>query len=82
MDEASVFIGYDSAAVHVAASRRTPIVEVFAGAPNEVFRNRWTPYGSDKVRVIPASGPGDGPAVLAHIERELVMIGVQAVARA
>lgn len=71
---ADVFIGYDSAAVHVAATRQKPIIEVFAGAPTELFRKRWTPSGSDSVRVIPADGQGDGPRVLARIEQELVRI--------
>ena len=71
---ADVFIGYDSAAAHVAASRHVRVVEVFAGAPNEVFRMRWTPFGSDWVRVIPADGPADAPSVLARIEKELIEV--------
>ncbi len=68
MHEADVFVGYDSASAHLAAALGVPVVEVFAGAPNGRFRQRWTPFGDTDVCVIPA----DGPDVLARVELELV----------
>lgn len=67
----SLFIGYDSAAAHLAAGLRTPVIEVFAGAPCERMRQRWTPSGTDWVRVIAADGPQDAPRVLRELEEEL-----------
>ncbi len=69
--ESRVFVGYDSAAAHVAAALGVPTIVVFAGAPSARFRRRWTPSGSGPVEVIPASGPGDAPSVLDRIERAL-----------
>ncbi len=67
----SLFIGYDSAAAHLAAGLETPVIEVFAGAPCERMRQRWTPCGTDWVRVIAADGPQDAPRVLQELEEEL-----------
>ena len=74
MAGADVFIGYDSAAAHVAAAQEVPLIEVFAGAPNDLFRKRWTPYGYGTVCVIPADGREDAPRVLGRIEKELMEI--------
>ena len=69
-----LYIGYDSAAAHLAAAQGVPVISVFAGAPSEVFRQRWTPWGPGPVRVIPADGPQDGPAVLSSIEKSLAEV--------
>ena len=69
--EADVFIGYDSAAAHLAAALAVPVIEVFAGAPSALMRKRWTPSGKGPTWVIPADGPSDAPAVLARITRHL-----------
>ena len=74
MNSADVFLGYDSASAHVAAARFVPVVQVFAGAPSERFRQRWTPFGAGDVCVVPATGPEVGQEVLARVERELVAI--------
>jgi ADP-heptose:LPS heptosyltransferase len=37
------YAGYDSAGQHAAASAGTPLVTVFAGAPSDRFRARWSP---------------------------------------
>ena len=68
---ANVFIGYDSAPAQVAAAMRVPVIEVSAGAPNEVYRKRRTSYGVGSVCVIPAEGPEDAGRVLVRIDREL-----------
>ncbi len=69
-----VYIGYDSAAAHLASALHVPVIEVFTGAASERMRQRWTPAGPGPVHVIPADGPQDGPAVLAKIEERLVEI--------
>ena len=74
MNNADVFLGYDSASAHIAAARFVPVIQVFAGAPSKRFRQRWTPFGAGDVCVVPATGPEDGQDVLARIERELVVI--------
>ena len=68
---ADVFIGYDSAAAHLAAALAVPVIEIFAGAPSELMRKRWTPSGNSQTWVIPADGPSDVPAVLDLIARHL-----------
>ena len=67
-----VYIGYDSAAAHLAAAQGVPVISVFAGAPSERFRRRWTPWGRGPVRVIPAQGSADREAVLSEVEKSLV----------
>lgn len=69
--QADVFIGYDSAAAHLAAALSVPVIEVFAGAPSALMRKRWTPSGESPTWMIPADGPSDAPAVLALISRHL-----------
>ncbi len=73
---ASLYIGYDSAAAHIAAAHGTPVIEVFAGAPNERFRRRWTPAGASPVQVIPVEGVVDEPRVLAQIDRLITGLGL------
>lgn len=68
-----VFVGYDSASAHLAAALDVPVVEVFAGAPSRRFMQRWTPFGRQDVRVIPA----DGSDVLDGVRRELVAVKEQ-----
>ena len=66
-----VYVGYDSAAGHVAAALGVPTIVVFAGAPSERFVKRWTPTGPGIVKVIPAEGPEDAPEVLREIDLAL-----------
>lgn len=67
-----IYIGYDSAAAHLAAAQGVPVISVFAGAPSERFRQRWTPWGRGPVRVVPATGPADREAILSEVEESLV----------
>ena len=69
--KADVFIGYDSAAAHLAAALAVPVIEVFAGAPSALMRKRWTPSGKGPTWVIPADGPTDAPKVLALVAKHL-----------
>jgi hypothetical protein len=40
-----LFIGYDSAAGHVASACRVPLISIFAGAVSERMLERWKPNG-------------------------------------
>ena len=68
---ADLYVGYDSAAAHVAAAYATPVIEIFAGAPSERFRHRWTPAGTAPVRILPAIGPADLSALLQRLAQLL-----------
>lgn len=57
-----LYIGYDSAAQHVAAACGVPLIAIFAGYPNRRFLERWRPTGPGAVTVIEAAG--DDPAAL------------------
>lgn len=67
----SVYVGYDSAAGHLAAAHATPVVSVFAGAPSDRFLSRWTPWGRGPVHVIPAIRTASSSSVLARIATAL-----------
>jgi ADP-heptose:LPS heptosyltransferase len=66
-----LYVGYDSAAGHVAAACGIPVLSIFAGFASERMLQRWRPDGPGAVRVIRADGrtPAD---VLAEVERELM----------
>ena len=66
MTAANVFVGYDSASAHLAAAYRVPVIEVFAGAPNKRFMQRWTPCVEPALVI-----PGDDPDVMSHIRGAL-----------
>lgn len=66
---ADVYVGYDSAAAHLAAAHATPVIEIFAGAPSERFRHRWTPDGPAPVHVLPFTGSTGVAAILRKIDR-------------
>ncbi|MDE0104937.1 MAG: hypothetical protein OXN89_21370 [Bryobacterales bacterium] len=68
---ADLYVGYDSAAAHLAAALGTPLIEVFSGAPSAKFVHRWTPCGSAPVRVVPAAASDAPAAVLARVNAEL-----------
>ncbi len=75
---ADVYIGYDSAAAHVAAAYGTRVIEAFAGAPSERFRQRWTPCGRAAVHVLPAAGAAHAPALLRRVGQLLASRGTPA----
>ena len=82
ISRALVYIGYDSAASHVAASMGMRVAYVSVGAPNETYAARWTPVACDsqfdEVDSISAEGPDDGPAVLERIEAVLEEVSADA----
>ncbi len=52
--QSDLYAGYDSAGQHAAAAAGTPLISIFAGAPSERFRQRWSPHGPGSIRVINA----------------------------
>ncbi len=58
--QASLYVGYDSAAQHVAAACGTPLVTVFAGYPTERMFARWRPCGAGPIRVVRVENPDPG----------------------
>ena len=61
---ANVFVGYDSAAAHMAAALGVSVIDIFVSERSELMRQRWTPSGEQEVWVIPAKGPEDSGTVL------------------
>ena len=53
--QSDLYVGYDSAGQHAAAAATTPLITVFAGAPNRRFRKRWSPSGPGPIHIIDAS---------------------------
>ncbi len=53
--QSDLYTGYDSAGQHAAAASATPMISIFAGAPSDRFRERWSPHGRGPIRVIEAS---------------------------
>ncbi len=53
--QSDLYVGYDSAGQHAAAAAATPLITVFAGAPNRRFRKRWSPSGPGPIHIIDAS---------------------------
>lgn len=47
-----LFVGYDSAAGHIAAALGIPGIDVFRGAVCERMRQRWSPWGEKPAQVI------------------------------
>ncbi|HWE49898.1 MAG TPA: hypothetical protein VG273_08925 [Bryobacteraceae bacterium] len=52
VSQCDFYAGYDSAGQHAAAAAGIPLTTWFAGAPSERFRERWTPAGTGRIRVI------------------------------
>ncbi len=67
-----VCIGYDSCCRHLATAMGRPAVIVFAGAPNQRFRNRWRPANPKGVTVtIPVEGQ-PGPAETPELVKKVI----------
>jgi ADP-heptose:LPS heptosyltransferase len=54
ISQSDLYTGYDSAGQHAAAATGTPLITIFAGAPSERFRQRWSPLGPGPIRIIEA----------------------------
>jgi ADP-heptose:LPS heptosyltransferase len=49
-----LYVGYDSAGQHAAAAAGVPLISIFAGAPSERFRQRWSPAGPGRIQIVEA----------------------------
>ncbi len=56
ISQCDLYTGYDSAGQHAAAAAGVPVITVFAGAPSERFRQRWTAAGHRHIVRIAADG--------------------------
>ena len=56
ISQSKLYVGYDSAGMHVAAACGVPMVCVFAGEVCEKFYQRWRPVGPGPIEVVRASG--------------------------
>ena len=56
ISQCDLYAGYDSAGQHAAAAAAVPLISVFAGAPSERFRQRWTPAGHRSIVRIVTDG--------------------------
>jgi ADP-heptose:LPS heptosyltransferase len=54
ISQCDFYAGYDSAGQHAAAAAGVPLISIFAGAPSDRFRQRWSPAGPGKIQVIQA----------------------------
>jgi ADP-heptose:LPS heptosyltransferase len=71
--QSALYVGYDSAGQHVAAACQVPLVTVFAGFVSARMLNRWHPFGSGPIAVVPVHDP-DPEIVLAETLRALLSI--------
>ncbi len=53
--QSDLYVGYDSAGQHAAAAASTPLITVFAGAPHDRFRLRWSPSGPGVIHIVDAA---------------------------
>lgn len=67
ISQCDLYLGYDSAGQHAAAAAGVPLLSVFAGAPSERFRRRWSPSGRGRIDVIDAASLGP-EAILQRIQ--------------
>ncbi len=67
----NIFVGYDSAAAHLAAALGVPVIDIFAGAASDRMCDRWTPAGPAPVHVIPVDQIQDRHTVLVEVDRTL-----------
>lgn len=74
---ADVFIGYDSAAAHMAAAVGVPVIDIFVGARSDLMRQRWTPTGIQEILVIPADSSDGSEGVLEKLTQHLAALEEQ-----
>ena len=56
ISQCNFYAGYDSAGQHAAAATGVPLISIFAGAPSERFRQRWSAAGHRRISRIDADG--------------------------
>ena len=55
--DSRLYVGYDSAGQHVAATCGTPLVSIFTGFPSTRAFARWQPTGSGPIEIIQIENP-------------------------
>jgi hypothetical protein len=56
ISQCDLYAGYDSAGQHAAAAAGVPLISIFAGAPSERFRQRWSAAGHRHITRIVTDG--------------------------
>ncbi len=69
---ADLYVGYDSAGGHLASSLGVPVITIFAGAPNQKMRERWSPWGCSTTNVISVSANEEDNLILERVEELLL----------
>jgi ADP-heptose:LPS heptosyltransferase len=62
-----LFVGYDSAAGHIAAALGVPGIDVFRGAVSERMRQRWSPWGRHPANIVAVAGNESAVETLARV---------------
>ncbi|MDA1235489.1 MAG: hypothetical protein O3A53_11870 [Acidobacteria bacterium] len=62
-----LFVGYDSAAGHIAAALGVAGIDVFRGAVAERMRQRWSPWGRHPAKVVAVANDETPAATLARV---------------
>ena len=66
-----LYVGYDSAAGHVAAALGIPVITVFAGATTERTIERWRPWGRNRTGVVAVRGGSTPDEVLERVRERI-----------
>ena len=66
-----LYVGYDSAAGHLAAALGVEGIDIFAGAGCDRMVNRWQPWGTRPATVIAVREGDDPPNVLSEVQGHL-----------
>jgi len=68
---ADLYVGYDSAGGHIAASLGVRAIDVFAGAVSPKMVERWSPWGRRAAEVIAVEAGESDESVLARVRERL-----------
>ena len=68
---ADQYVGYDSAAGHMAAALGIPVITVFAGAAADRMIERWRPWGRDHVTVVAVHRASTPAEVLDRVREQI-----------
>lgn len=66
-----LYVGYDSAASHIAAALGVRGVDVFVGAASPRMRSRWSPWGARPAAVVAVEPGEESASVLARVREAL-----------
>ncbi len=69
--DSSLYVGYDSAGQHAAASLGTPLITLFKGFVNDRMFNRWQPSGSGPKRILKITDEAKESALLQQVAAAL-----------